>query len=903
MDPKPPSEPPESQSENHPPPPEPPKFQPENHRLAPESPELKSHPQPPINPNSNTSTVHDHQERQRQSRTMENFKAKLMEYAQVTRMPPGQKLLIEKGFNDFFPNDLYVPNHPPYREMIHGAIKELNQEGGSNEEAISIHIRDKYNDLPWAHGTLLRLHLGKLCETGDVVVTSDKCYMLNHEGLTFNPRPRPSLSLIPIDIPINGSSSSPSPCSSSTASYSPSPKRRQRKRTRKRKYGKKRGRPRKKLESEEEFEDTEEEESEETEEEEFEEFVSTEEEREATQVENQVIQDQNRRQTRSGGRSMQPKKYESEENSQSDEKQMGMTGVRNQVIEYQKSGRKPARRRGRPRTKFGIETNIRPKAAQKEVIEAQNQVTEDQKRLKQGRGQGRPRGRPRRQNEIQEEFQASEQIEVIKAENQVIKDQIEVIEKQNQPKEEKEDSFEEQNQLKGLELDVIEEQNQVPKQQDEVFDKQNQSEKENAAITSESLTQGEVFEDWKEQKKQEIGVDEEQTQPEVQNDVMEGKNKAQEQKSEGILQQDKFHEQYIVISELGQQQEQLEDKEVIERQHHVVMIRSEAQVQVGVIEELNGIQKKFKGACVEQNSSVEQNDVSREISPSQGEHIEVIKDQSQPGQIQCGEIVEQDPRLEQEIEVARQGQHVEQKYGLIKKKNPLEEVSNMVERMVLQSCDDGENILGKVSPIFPCKSPRLVTEEEIKKSLKKEREQQMKSPLEEGELFDTSDWTQHPEWSPELRTEKLSWIPDQLPQQETEDESNPCQFHFQTPRPETDTHITMKKMVPSQIMHEEQQPVCIGEGGVPKFELVTTMAESSSLSKYQHGDVPDGQYQLRMLGVERFPETATSTEVFHSEYQHISHQQQLEQPKHQGCEKPRRPTPYTDENTESSQMQ
>ncbi|KAE9450934.1 hypothetical protein C3L33_17163, partial [Rhododendron williamsianum] len=75
-------------------------------------------------------------------------------------------------------------NHAIYHSMmIHGAIGELKEPEGCTEESISKFIRRHYDDLPWSHSTLLNHHLQKLCECGEIVVTSDNCYLLS-DGIT-----------------------------------------------------------------------------------------------------------------------------------------------------------------------------------------------------------------------------------------------------------------------------------------------------------------------------------------------------------------------------------------------------------------------------------------------------------------------------------------------------------------------------------------------------------------------------------------------------------------------------------------------------------------------------------------------------------------------------------------------
>ncbi|CAI9785447.1 unnamed protein product [Fraxinus pennsylvanica] len=70
-----------------------------------------------------------------------------------------------------------TPDHPPYAAMIERAIQELNEKWGSSEDSISKFIEKEYNNLPWAHSTLLKHHLRKLCESGEVVTRGQR-YLL-----------------------------------------------------------------------------------------------------------------------------------------------------------------------------------------------------------------------------------------------------------------------------------------------------------------------------------------------------------------------------------------------------------------------------------------------------------------------------------------------------------------------------------------------------------------------------------------------------------------------------------------------------------------------------------------------------------------------------------------------------
>ncbi|CAA3014792.1 3-ketoacyl- thiolase 2, peroxisomal [Olea europaea subsp. europaea] len=58
------------------------------------------------------------------------------------------------------------------------ALQELNEKWGSSEDSISKIIEKEYKNLPWAHLTLLKHHLEKLCESGEVV-TRGRRYMLS----------------------------------------------------------------------------------------------------------------------------------------------------------------------------------------------------------------------------------------------------------------------------------------------------------------------------------------------------------------------------------------------------------------------------------------------------------------------------------------------------------------------------------------------------------------------------------------------------------------------------------------------------------------------------------------------------------------------------------------------------
>lgn len=62
--------------------------------------------------------------------------------------------------------------------MIERALTELNEKWGSSEESILQYLEKRYDNLPWVHSVLLKHHLEKLCESGDIVMTRDKRYGL-----------------------------------------------------------------------------------------------------------------------------------------------------------------------------------------------------------------------------------------------------------------------------------------------------------------------------------------------------------------------------------------------------------------------------------------------------------------------------------------------------------------------------------------------------------------------------------------------------------------------------------------------------------------------------------------------------------------------------------------------------
>ncbi|PIN25980.1 hypothetical protein CDL12_01259 [Handroanthus impetiginosus] len=121
------------------------------------------------------------------TKAMEKFQEFVFKIAETHRNAPlalEAKKKLQSRLNQFF-SQYKTPDHPPYSAMIERALRELNEKGGSSEESISQFLKKEYSDLPWAHLTLLKHHLGRLCESGDIVVTLGKRYML----AAVNPSP------------------------------------------------------------------------------------------------------------------------------------------------------------------------------------------------------------------------------------------------------------------------------------------------------------------------------------------------------------------------------------------------------------------------------------------------------------------------------------------------------------------------------------------------------------------------------------------------------------------------------------------------------------------------------------------------------------------------------------------
>ncbi|XP_011031098.1 PREDICTED: uncharacterized protein LOC105130342 [Populus euphratica] len=75
----------------------------------------------------------------------------------------------------------HTPDHPVYPVMVHEAIMDLNEEGGSTKDAISQFIMRKYDVFQVVHVAKLIEQLEKLVEKEEIVFTSENRYTLPAE--------------------------------------------------------------------------------------------------------------------------------------------------------------------------------------------------------------------------------------------------------------------------------------------------------------------------------------------------------------------------------------------------------------------------------------------------------------------------------------------------------------------------------------------------------------------------------------------------------------------------------------------------------------------------------------------------------------------------------------------------
>ncbi|KAL1568570.1 hypothetical protein AAHA92_00172 [Salvia divinorum] len=105
---------------------------------------------------------------------LQNF---VLALAQARPIPPSAETLIRDRLHRFI-SDYRTPDHPTYSHMIENALDVLNEKGGSSQKSISQYLEKNYDNLPWAHVGLLKHHLQKACQEGQVIVSRRNKYRL-----------------------------------------------------------------------------------------------------------------------------------------------------------------------------------------------------------------------------------------------------------------------------------------------------------------------------------------------------------------------------------------------------------------------------------------------------------------------------------------------------------------------------------------------------------------------------------------------------------------------------------------------------------------------------------------------------------------------------------------------------
>ncbi|XP_074319431.1 HMG-Y-related protein A-like [Silene latifolia] len=85
---------------------------------------------------------------------------------------------------------------PPYPEMIMAALDALNEPMGSNKTSISNFIESKYPNLPPGHATLLKHHLNRMKDSGQLIFWKNN-YMKPRPDFIRRGRGRPPKSKEP----------------------------------------------------------------------------------------------------------------------------------------------------------------------------------------------------------------------------------------------------------------------------------------------------------------------------------------------------------------------------------------------------------------------------------------------------------------------------------------------------------------------------------------------------------------------------------------------------------------------------------------------------------------------------------------------------------------------------------
>ncbi|KAK4373351.1 hypothetical protein RND71_008735 [Anisodus tanguticus] len=145
------------------------------------------------NPNFPTYNVQQQKQKQiqkNQGKAMDKLREAILELANSEPNVPLsaiQNSVLQQQLNHFLSCLHTAPDHPPYTWMIEQALQELGEEGGSSEDSISKFIKKEYDSLPWAHTTLLKHHLQKMSEKGEVLMIGGR-YLLPGDSENLNPK-------------------------------------------------------------------------------------------------------------------------------------------------------------------------------------------------------------------------------------------------------------------------------------------------------------------------------------------------------------------------------------------------------------------------------------------------------------------------------------------------------------------------------------------------------------------------------------------------------------------------------------------------------------------------------------------------------------------------------------------
>ncbi|XP_055802302.1 uncharacterized protein LOC129871417 [Solanum dulcamara] len=130
------------------------------------------------------------QQQQQQQKEMEKLREVILKLSNSEPNVPlseTQNAILQQHLNNFLSRLHITPDHPPYTWMIEKALQELNEEGGSSEDSISEFIKKEHDSLPCAHMTVLKHHLQKMTEKGEILM-NDGRFLLPGDSKSVNPK-------------------------------------------------------------------------------------------------------------------------------------------------------------------------------------------------------------------------------------------------------------------------------------------------------------------------------------------------------------------------------------------------------------------------------------------------------------------------------------------------------------------------------------------------------------------------------------------------------------------------------------------------------------------------------------------------------------------------------------------